>query len=163
VIVVSDTSVLLNLCRVELDWLLPRIFAEVWIPPTVEHEFSRLAAVHARFQGLVLPEWVRRSAPVPIPLEVSNCPNLDPGETEALALALSLHADYILLDDQAARQAATKLGQRFTGIGGILLLAKASGLIMAVAPALDRLQKEGRFYLSPAFRAEMLRLAGEGP
>ena len=98
-----------------------------------------------------------------IPAEVSNCPDLDPGETEALALALSLHADYILLDDQAARHAATKLGQRFTGIGGILLLAKGSGLITAVAPSQDRLQKEGRFFLSPEFRAEMLRLAGEEP
>ncbi len=153
---------LLNLCRVELDWLLPRLFVEVWIPPTVEHEFNRLAAVHARFHGLLLPEWVRRSARVTIPVEVSNCPDLDPGETEALALALNLHADYILLDDQAARHAATKLGQRFTGIGGILLLAKGSGLIAVVAPSLDRLQKEGRFFLSSAFRAEMLRLAGEG-
>ncbi len=84
---------LLNLCRVELDWLLPRLFVEVWIPPTVEHEFNRLAAVHARFQGLLFPEWVRRSERVTIPVEVSDCPDLDPGETEALALALNLHAD----------------------------------------------------------------------
>lgn len=59
----------MNLCRVELDWLLPRLFVEVWIPPTVEHEFNRLAAVHARFQGLMLPEWVRRSAPVPFKMK----------------------------------------------------------------------------------------------
>lgn len=162
-IVVSDTSVLLNLCHVELDWLLPRLFVEVWIPPTVEHEFNRLTAVHARFRGLALPASVHRSQPVVIPAEVSNCPDLDPGETEALALALSLHADYILVDDKAARQAALALHQRSTGIGGILLLAKSAGLIYAIAPCLTRLAKEGRFYMSPAFVAEMLRLAGETP
>ena len=60
-VVVADTSVLLNLCRVQLDWLLPRIFGEVWIPPMVEQEFYRLAMAHPRFLGLVagLGETVR--------------------------------------------------------------------------------------------------------
>ncbi len=38
-VVVADTSVLLNLCRVQLVDLLPSLFGEVWIPPMVEHEF----------------------------------------------------------------------------------------------------------------------------
>lgn len=64
VVVVADTSVLLNLCRVQLDWLLPRLFGDVWIPPAVDQEFRRLAVAHGRFQGLALPSWVRLSDPV---------------------------------------------------------------------------------------------------
>ena len=162
-VVVADTSVLLNLCRVQLEHLLPQLFGEVWIPPMVEYEFKRLSAMHPRFVGLLLPAWVKLSATIDVPPEVSECPDLDPGETEALALALSLHADYILVDDLAARQAALHLHQRSTGIGGILLLAKSSGLIPAVGPCLDGLQKEGRFFMSKTFQEEMLRLAGETP
>lgn len=160
-IVVADTSVLLNLCRVELADLLPSLFGEVWIPPMVEHEFNRLAKANARFTGLQLPPWVKLSAEVPVPANVSACPDLDPGETEALALALSLQADFILVDDLAARRAAAQLNQRSTGIGGILLLAKGQGLIPAVGPCLDRLHLEARFYMSQPFREEVLRLAGE--
>ena len=75
-IVVADTSVLLNLCRVELADLLPSLFGEVWIPPMVEHEFNRLAKAHARFTGLQLPPWVKLSTEVPVPANVSACPAL---------------------------------------------------------------------------------------
>lgn len=160
-VVVADTSVLLNLCRVQLEDLLPQLFGEVWIPPMVEHEFKQLAGVSPRFTGLVLPAWVKLSSPPTIPPMVTACANLDPGETEALALAMKLRADYILVDDHAARVAARQLQQRSTGIGGILLLAKAAGLIATVRPNLDRLQREARFFLSPTVVRELLRLAGE--
>lgn len=162
-IVVADTSVLLNLCRVHLADLLPSLFGEVWIPPMVEHEFNRLSAAHPRFAGVQLPGWVKHALPVPVPASVSACPDLDPGETEALALALSLRADFILVDDLAARRAAAQLHQRSTGIGGILLLAKSQGLIPEIVPCLDRLRQEARFYMSAPFRAELIRLAGETP
>lgn len=162
-VVVADTSVLLNLCRVQLAWLLPRLFGEVWIPPAVEREFQRHSLAHPRFQGMTLPEWLRLSDPISIPPEVSACPNMDPGETEALALALQLHAEYILVDDLAARRAAVALHQRFTGIGGILLRAKSAGLIESLATSLSRLRTESRFYISPRLHVELLRLAGESP
>ena len=162
-VVVADTSVLLNLCRAQLEDLLPFLFGEVWIPPMVEHEFNRLSRMHSRFTGLQLPPWVKQGAAVQVPAEVSACPDLDPGETEALALALSLRADFILVDDLAARRAAAQLRQRSTGIGGILLLAKGQGLIPALRPCLDRLQQEAHFYMSKTFREELLRLASETP
>ncbi len=154
---------LLNLCRVQLDWLLPELFGEVWIPPAVEKEFQRHSVAHPRFLGVTLPAWVKLSAPVSIPPEVSACPNIDPGETEALALALQLHADYILVDDLAARRAAVVLHQRFTGIGGILLQAKSAGLVPSLVACLARLQTEGRFFVSVELHDELLRLAGESP
>ena len=42
-IVVADTSVILNLCRVRHEHLLPALFGRVLIPTEVASEFSRLA------------------------------------------------------------------------------------------------------------------------
>ncbi len=161
VLVVSDTSVLLNLCRVSAEDLLPELFHEVWIPPAVAGEFSRLATSRPRFEGLVLPGWVRIAPPVVVAAEVRACADLDSGETEALSLALELHADAVLIDEAAGRRAANMLKVPFVGIAGILLRAKRQGLIPAVHPVLARLREEAGFWLHPRFEAEVLRLAGE--
>lgn len=58
-IVVADTSVLLNLCRIGQVELLARLFHEVVIPLEVAAEFDRLARQATRFQGLGLPGEVR--------------------------------------------------------------------------------------------------------
>jgi len=52
------------------------------------------------------------------------------------------------------------LGLRVTGTLGVLLHAKRSGLVAAVAPLLDRLG-DLRFRLATHTRAAFLRLAGE--
>lgn len=162
-LVVADTSVLLNLCRVGHEHLLPALFREVQIPPAVHREFLQLSQTHPRFRGLALPEWVKTSPAVAVPREVADCPNLDAGETEALSLALQIQADALLIDEAAARLAAVRLRLPFIGIAGILLRAKAQGLIAAVRPVLDRLRSEAAFWLAPAFQVQVLRLAGEAP
>lgn len=161
VLVVSDTSVLLNLCRVSAEGLLPELFREVWIPPAVAEEFSRLARSRPRFHGLTLPAWVRISPPVRVAAEVRACPDLDSGEAEALSLALELHADAVLIDEAAGRRAADVLKVPFVGVAGLLLRARERRLIPAVRPVLARLREEAGFWLHPAFEAEVLRLAGE--
>jgi predicted nucleic acid-binding protein len=161
VLVVSDTSVLLNLCRVSADGLLLQLFRDVWVPPAVAAEFSRLAGSRARFQGLVLPSWVRISPAVQVAAEVRACRDLDSGESEALSLALEMHADAVLLDEAAGRRAATVLKVPFVGVAGILIRASAGRLIPAVRPVLERLKDEAGFWLHPRFEAEVLQLAGE--
>ena len=161
VLVVSDTSVLLNLCRVSAEGLLRELFREVWIPPAVAEEFSRLARSRPRFNGLALPDWVRISPPIQVAEEVRPCPNLDSGESEALSLALEMHADAVLMDEVAGRRAASVLKVPCVGVAGILFRAKKQGLIPAVQPLLERLREEAGFWLHPEFEAEVLRLAGE--
>ena len=48
-IVVTDTSVILNLCLLGLQQALPLIFGEVHAPPAVREEFLRLVSVDPRF------------------------------------------------------------------------------------------------------------------
>jgi predicted nucleic acid-binding protein len=59
-----------------------------------------------------------------------------------------------------ARRYARLLNLTLTGTLGVLLKAKETGLLPAVAPVLDRLQKL-RFRLDAETRQAVLRLAGE--
>ena len=54
------------------------------------------------------------------------------------------------------------MGLRFTGTLGVLMKAKQAGLIAAIGPYLDQLDKAG-FYLSAIVSREILTLAGETP
>lgn len=162
-VVVAGTSALLNLCRVGQDRLLAAIFREVHIPTSVRNEFTRLTATRPRFQGVAQPEWILVDVVTAIPPQIAACASLHAGERDTLALALQLHADGVLLDDAAGREAARQPGLPFMGIAGILLRAKQRRLIPAVAPVLSRLRAEAAFYVSPDFAAYVLQLAGEQP
>jgi predicted nucleic acid-binding protein len=67
VIVVADTSVLINLCRVGQGGLFRSLFQEVLIPPEVASEFVRLASGVPRFAGLTLPQGIREQPATIIP------------------------------------------------------------------------------------------------
>lgn len=66
----------------------------------------------------------------------------------------------MILDDALARRYAHVLNLRMTGTLGVLLKAKETGLLPAVAPVLDRLENL-RFRVHPETRQAVLKLAGE--
>ena len=83
------------------------------------------------------------------------------GEIAALSLAVEVRADAVLMDETAGRHAAVSLGLRPVGLLGLLLEAKQRSLIPALAPLLDRLEKEAQFWISAPLRASVLTDAGE--
>lgn len=56
-------------------------------------------------------------------------PRLDAGETEAIALAIEIGADALLLDEQAGRREATRRGLRVAGTLSVLDEADRAGLL----------------------------------
>jgi predicted nucleic acid-binding protein len=160
VIVVADTSVLVNLCQIRQIELVARLFQEVLIPPEVASEFERLARQAARFQGLHLPAWIRIQTASHISA-VIHAAGLDPGEAAALALALEIHADALLVDERRGHDLAVQLGMNTIGVLGILLQSKKSGFVSEVRPLLDALQSHAHFWIAPAIRQRVLALAGE--
>lgn len=162
-IVVADTSVILNLCFLRQESLLPALFGTVHAPPEVEAEFLRLAAVDTRFMGQEFPSYIQRTAPRTKAHPWAESPVLHVGEIAALSLALELRADLVLMDEAEGRAAATALNLTTMGLLGILVEARQRTLIPSVAPLLDRLQKEACFWMAPSLRNSILRLAGELP
>jgi predicted nucleic acid-binding protein len=161
VIVVADTSVILNLVRVGHDDLLRRLCGEVWIPGKVAEEFAWQTSINPHFYEIKLPLWIQIHSPAKIPENFSTNPALDEGERAALALALEIHADAILIDEENGREAAAKSGLKRVGIVGILLRAKAAGLVPALNPIFDSLQRDANFWISKSLREEISRRAGE--
>jgi predicted nucleic acid-binding protein len=86
--------------------------------------------------------------------------DLGAGEREVLALGTETPDSLVILDDALARRYARLLNLTLTGTLGVVLKAKETGLLPAVAPVLDRLQKL-RFRMDPETRQAVLRLAGE--
>ena len=87
--------------------------------------------------------------------------DLDLGGSEALALAIELTADLLLIDEVAGRARSKEIGLESIGVLGVLLEAKRAGLLDSISPLLDQLQWQHRFHLSKRVRSEVLRRAGE--
>jgi uncharacterized protein len=91
---------------------------------------------------------------------VERVVRLGAGETEVLALALERAGALAILDDRLARRTAAVLGVPLRGTLGLLLEAKARGLVAAVEPLLNQLRSCG-FRLSVETAHEFLARAGE--
>lgn len=150
--VVSDTSPLTALIQIERADLLPSLFDGIVIPPAVRVELLR--------EHAVLPAWLETVSPRTIPVALVSA-RLDPGETEALALALDLRADAVLLDERLGRRVARTLGLRVTGLLGTLVLAKQRGLLPAVRPVITDLRIRAGCWFEEALIADVCRAAGE--
>ena len=159
--VITDTSVVLNLCVIGQQDLLRLLYGNILAPTTVVVEFQRLVAEDARFQGLAFPDFIEKAAPIRLLPALTGSSRLQAGEVAALSLAVERLADVVLMDEQAGRRAAASLGLRVIGLLGILRDAKECTLIPAVAPLLDRLEKEAEFWISASLRATILKTVGE--
>jgi uncharacterized protein len=160
VIVVSDTSPIRALAHLNRVDLLPALFDQVLVPPAVDGELrsppGNLPVVDVR--QLV---FAQIRAPIDQQRVIELRRDLDPGESEALALALEIGAQTILIDEAAERSMARRLGLMPIGVLGLLLRGNQRGLVTLVEPLLDQLEKDLGFFISQSLRAEVLRLAGE--
>jgi hypothetical protein len=148
---VSNSSPLIGLARIGQLSLLEHLFATVRIPGAVRLELGPAFSV---------PAWI-----VETPLTQPVGPrllrgSLGPGEAEAVSLALEVPADWILLDDKAARRVAQSLGLPVIGTLGILLASKRRELLSAVHPCLEALRDSG-FHIAPQLYERVLHDAGE--
>jgi len=138
--------------------LFPHLTTRVIIPGAVATELET-----GRKLGIDLPDpktldWIEIKSPASEPV-LPLITDLGPGETEVLALALETEDPLVIMDDGPARRMAETLGIKLTGTLGLLIDAKRSGLIPAVAPVLDQLEAL-RFRLA-AQTPNAVLLAGE--
>ena len=150
--VVSNSSPLIAFAAIEQLNLFPALFESVLIPQAVALEIAPSIPT--------LPIWLRvENLRMPVPAAVLRR-SLGDGEREALALAVEIQAERILLDDRPARRVALELGLLVTGTAGVLLAAKRHALIPRIRPHLDALMEKSFFIRSDLYD-ELLRVAGE--
>ena len=111
------------------DWgggCLSKLFTEVLIPPMVLAELRHPGAPQQVAAWLTqMPDWVI----VRPPLHIRSGLGLDPGETEAISLALELSIPAIVIDEKRGRIAAEKCGISAVGTLNILEAAHSHGFL----------------------------------
>lgn len=158
--VVSNTTPISNLLRIQQLPLLGCLFESVLIPGQVAAELVR--------GRLLLGEW--RKAPgaeVLTVVDLKMTPflhqleaGLDAGEAAAIALANERGAELLLMDEVEGRAVAAYHGLRVAGTLGLLLEAKRQRYLTAVSPLVQQLEQIN-FRISPVLKQHVLRQAGE--
>ncbi len=160
-IVVSNSSPLINLAIIGQLNLLEKFFQIVWIPDAVWRECVVDGAGRPGVSAIEEANFLKPSESKNTDLIRLLQRELDSGESEALALAIEIQADLVLLDERDARNIAAIYGLKTTGVLGILLRAKREGHLESIRKYLDRLQQEAGFWLTKTLRHQILELADE--
>ncbi|MCR4408484.1 MAG: DUF3368 domain-containing protein [Anaerolineae bacterium] len=161
--VVSNTSPVLNLAIIGQLSLLREQFGEIRIPTAVLRELrveenlpGSRAVEEALEAGWLRVEEVRDQALFQVLQR-----DLDRGEAEAIALAVQVKAERVLLDEREGRRAAKSLGLKVTGILGILLRARREGRLASLQKAMDDLRELAGFRIGAGLYASLIRESGE--
>ena len=152
---IADSSPLIVLIKSSLEYILPELFEEVFVPEQVWEEILAGKPNDAARRKFPLLFWAKRTM-VENSNEIIGSYNLGRGETAVLNLALTIPESRVLLDDFAARKSAKTLNIPFLGTGGLLLFAKRNDVITSVTEALEKVQDSG-LWLS----AEIIELIKE--
>ncbi len=86
---------------------------------------------------------------------------LDNGEAEAIALAVEVEADLLLIDETDGRRIATLYDLPKTGVVGILMRARLDGRIESLRQELDALREDGGFWIAEALYRKSLEVVDE--
>lgn len=159
-IVVANAGPLIALAQIGQFQLLGQLYGRIHIPVGVQDEVVASGEGRAGAEDVAAASWievvkVQDGAAVALLRE-----RLDLGESEAVALAMELEADLLLIDEARGRRIAEAHGIHKTGTLGTLLAAKARGLIPAVTPLLDALLSRG-FRMDSELYDVVRQLAGE--
>jgi predicted nucleic acid-binding protein len=137
VIVIADTSPVHYLLLTGVIDILPVLFSEVIVPPGVLGELQHPHAPDAvRDWAKSLPEWTVVRSPINVDPQVQ----LGRREAEAIALALEMQADVLLMDDRRARREAELRGLAVAGTVGVLEAA-AKRQLLSLPDVIARLRQ----------------------
>lgn len=156
--VVSDTTAITNLFLIGRIDILQGVFGHLIVPNAV---FQELCEVSEQQDFLLATDWIKI-----FPVEESEVLQalklrLDAGESEAIALAIQISADYLVMDEWKGRRTAKRMGLQIIGVLGILEVAKRKCIIPAIKPVLDELINRVGFRIHPSIYQMALTDADE--
>ena len=148
-IIITDTSCLIALTKINVLHLLHELYEHVVITEEIYAEF-----------GEPLPEWIEIKQVANKKYQQLLENTLDKGEASAIALAIELEEVLLVVDDLKGRKEAERLGLKITGTLGILFRMKQMGKLSVLKPYLEVLQTDG-FRVAPAVIEKILQKSGE--
>jgi uncharacterized protein len=160
VTVVSNTSPITSLAAIGQLNLLQQLYGNI-IPQAVFDEMASLGYIVPGTIEVQTLSWIQTQQVINRTLVTQLQTELDEGESEAIALAIELKANQLLIDEYPGRTAASRLGIKITGVLGVLLAAKRRGLISSVKPVMDDLIALAGFRVSNQVYTDVLQAAGE--
>ena len=147
-IVISDTTPIISLLKINHLELLEKLFGEVLIPKGVFAELTK----NPRFQNEA--KIVKASSFIQVVNEIDEnyvsllrrSTGLDLGESEAIYLSDNGKADLLLMDEVRGREVATRMGIKIMGTIGILTIAHEDSLISKdeIKESIEILRDAGR-------------------
>ena len=147
-IVVSDTTPLISLLKINRIDLLERLFGEVLIPQAVFNELTSDERFQVEAEQIKRKEFIRMK-PVNNPESadiLKRATGLDQGESEAIVLSDELKADLLLMDEAKGRNVSTQMGLQIMGTIGLLMAAYEEQELTSdeIRECIDGLQRAGR-------------------
>ena len=147
-IVVSDTTPLISLLKIERLDLLKKLFGNVLIPQAVYGELTvderfRMEAEQLRQKKFIKVQSVKNAESVSI---LKRATGLDQGESEAIVLTDEMKADLLLMDEAKGRAVSNEMGFRIMGTIGVLMAAYEEHELTSdeVKECVSGLQRAGR-------------------
>ena len=157
--VISNTSPLLNLAIIDQLDLLRQQFGEILIPKAVLEELrvEEILPGSDHLREALVAGWLQvREVNNPSLVQLLQR-DLDRGESEAIALALLLDADWIILDERDGRRIAKSFGLQVTGILGVVIRASRNGQISSLPLVINQLREEAGFHIAQNLLSQILK------
>ncbi|WP_295434383.1 DUF3368 domain-containing protein [uncultured Thiodictyon sp.] len=156
--VFCNTTPFIALSSIHQLHLLERVCGRIYVAQSVIEECAEggpILVPDLRTLNWVTPLPDEEESSLPILFE------LDRGEKQTLALARKYPDSTVIIDERLARSVAEYLGIKVTGTLGVLVKAKALGLISSFQDAALAMQGQGLFY-STGLITRLANQLGEG-
>lgn len=147
--IISDTSCLIALDRINRLDILQSLFSRILTTPEVQAEF-----------GKILPDWIHVQSVKDLTLQKRFEQLVDIGEASALTLVKEYENAILIIDEKKGRRIARENNIRIIGTLQILLIAKQKKIISGVKPIILELSKH-QFRFSKQLIEVLLKEAGE--
>jgi len=152
-LIVSNTSPVLNLAIVDHLSLMYEQFGEILIPQAVFEELrveEGLPGSQSIREAIEKGWFGVKEVKDRIFVKALRA-DLDKGEAEAIALALQVKSEYVILDEREGRRVAKLLGLKVIGVCKL----------QSLKSAMDDLRKKAGFHIASELYSYVLKKGGE--
>ncbi len=139
-VIVSNSSPLITLSRINHLFILKSVFGYIYIPESVFQETVRQSTSPVQRHNLlqVIDDYIFVAHSTTV---YTFKRKLDSGEQGVLNLALEKHADVLLIDDKKAINEAKELGFKTVKTSAVLEQAEKLGIIESCSDIIKQLEK----------------------